>query len=223
MNKRKNVLVVGLGRFGAALAGRLVELRHRVVGVDKVRSRVEEMADRLDLAAQLDASDEEALVKVGAREMDLAVVAIGEGVEASVLATAILRDLGIPRIVARAIGPLHARVLQRVGAHKVISPEHDMGLREADLLTAPWMARFTALDEGDLLVGEAEPLPEMLGHRLADLQFTKRYGAMVLLVERNGGRLLPRAETEIAPGDRLWIAGRREDLARWVPEEPTEF
>ena len=99
----KSYLVIGLGRFGTALCNRLVDLGQRVVGVDKVRAHVEELADRLDLAAQLDATDEEALVKVGAKDADVAVVAVGEGVEASVLATAILRDLGIPLVVARAI------------------------------------------------------------------------------------------------------------------------
>jgi trk system potassium uptake protein TrkA len=216
--QRLGILVIGLGRFGSALANRLVELRQHVVGVDRVRARVEEMADRLDLAAQLDATDEDALIKVGAKEMDLAVIAIGEGVEASVLATAILKDLGVPRIVARAISPLHGRVLSRVGADQIVSPERDMGLRMAELVLSPWLARFSCIDEGDLLVGEIEPLPEMCGRRLEELQFTRRYGATILMVEREGKRILPRADTELLEGDRLWIAGKRDDLAGWAAE-----
>ena len=215
-NEVKNFLVIGLGRFGQALCGRLVDLGQRVVGVDKVRAHVEEMAERLDLAAQLDAADEEALVKVGAREADVAVVAIGEGIEASVLATAILRDLGVPLVVARAIDPLHAKVLQRVGAHRILSPERDMGLSMAEQLVHPWMAQFTALHQTDFLVGEVSPLEEMTGRTLQDLRYTHRYQAMILLVERGGTRFLPRADTVILPTDRLWVAGRQEDLNRWL-------
>lgn len=212
----KSYLVIGLGRFGTALCNRLVDLGQRVVGVDKVRAHVEELADRLDLAAQLDATDEEALVKVGAKDADVAVVAIGEGVEASVLATAILRDLGIPLVVARAIDPLHAKVLERVGAHRVFSPEQDMGVRMAEQLAHPWLAHFTALQQTDFLVGEMAPLEEMTGKTLQDLHFTHRYKAMILLVERGGTRFLPRADTVILPTDRLWVAGRQEDLNRWL-------
>ena len=215
-NEVKSFLVIGLGRFGQALCGRLVDLGQRVVGVDKVRAHVEEMAERLDLAAQLDAADEEALVKVGAREADVAVVAIGEGIEASVLATAILRDLGVPLVVARAIDPLHAKVLQRVGAHRILSPERDMGLSMAEQLVHPWMAQFTALHQTDFLVGEVSPLEEMTGRTLQDLRFTHRYQTMILLVERGGTRFLPRADTVILPTDRLWVAGRQEDLSRWL-------
>ena len=91
-----------------------------------------------------------------------------------------------------------------------------MGLSMAEQLVHPWMAQFTALHQTDFLVGEVSPLEEMTGRTLQDLRFTHRYQTMILLVERGGTRFLPRADTVILPTDRLWVAGRQEDLNRWL-------
>lgn len=220
MAEKKSILVVGLGRFGRSVCERLHELKQYVIGVDKSLPRVEEMVNKLSLSAQLDATEEEALIKVGAKEVDVAVVAIGEGIEASVLATAILKDFNIPLIIARAIDPLHGRVLSRVGAHIVISPEHERGLAVAEELVYPWLSSFSHVASSDLLVGEIPPLPEMAGKNLSDLKFTSRYHAIVLLIERDGQQFIPRADTVILPSDKLWIAGKQEDLASWIPSTP---
>ncbi len=217
-SEEKVILVVGLGRFGQALCRTLVEQKRQVIAVDRSRQPVEEMAEVVDLAVQADATDMDALVKVGAKEADIAVVSIGGNIEASILATTILRDLGVPHVIARAENAVHARVLARVGANRVVFPEKDMGERLALLLIHPWMSHFAQLPGSLVHVGEIRPLPEMEGKTLAELDFRTRYNAVVLNVNRDGQRFIPRADTVIEQGDRILVAGLREDLEKWVVE-----
>lgn len=211
-SKKKTCIVIGLGRFGKAVCERLTELGESVIGVDRVRARVEEMSDVIDLAAQLDATDEDALAKAGAREADIAVVAIGESIEASILATTILMGLGVPVVTARAQNTLHAKVLARIGASRVFFPERDLGQRVADQIAHPVLAQFTELPGSDLLVGEISPLREMVGKSLMELQFRSRYNAVVLLVKRGESSFLPTAETVLEEADGLVVAARRQNL-----------
>ncbi len=214
--KNKTFLVAGLGRFGRAVCERLVELEQSVIAVDRNRIHVEAMADTVDIAAQLDITDEDALVKAGAREVDAAVVAVGENIEASVLATTILVGMSVPYVMARAQNALHARVLARVGASRVFFPERDLGRRVADQMVYPAFSGFAMIPGKGFLVGEVAPLPEMQGKSLAELEFRKRYNAVILLVGRDGGQFLPLADTVIREDDRLLIAGTRESLKVWL-------
>lgn len=211
-NKSRTCIVVGLGRFGQAVCERLTELGESVIGVDRVRARVEEMSEVVDLAAQLDATDEDALVKAGAREAEIAVVAIGESIEASILATTILIGLGVPVVTARAQNALHARVLARIGASRVFFPERDLGQRVADQISHPVLTQFTELPGSDFLVGEIAPLDEMVGKSLMELEFRSRYNAVILLVKRGESSFLPRADTVLEKADSLVVAARRQNL-----------
>jgi len=213
-NKRKTCMVVGLGRFGKAVCERLTELGESVIGVDKVRARVEELSDVIDLAAQVDATDEDALVKAGAKEADIAVVAIGENIEASILATTILIGLGVPAVTARAQNAIHAKVLARIGASRVYSPERDLGHRVAEHISQPVLAQFTELPGSDFLVGEITPTGEMVGKSLVELEFRNRYNAVVLLVKRGENSFLPRADTVIEETDSLVIAALRQNIGQ---------
>ncbi|KUK99654.1 MAG: TrkA-N domain protein [Synergistales bacterium 54_9] len=221
-NKKRNhhsvILIVGLGRFGQALCKSLVEQGNQVIAVDRSRQLVEEMADIVDISVQADATDAEALEKVGAKEADVAVIAIGGNIEASILATTILKDLGVPEVVARAQNNIHARVLARVGATRVVFPEKDMGERLAALMMHPWMSHFAQLPGSHFYVGEISPLPEMEGKTLAELDFRTRYNAVVLHVNRSGERFIPKADTVIQDGDRILVAGLKEDLEAWIED-----
>ena len=143
MKRKQMILVVGLGRFGTALCEQLSALSQNIVAVDADKERVAAVSDYVDIAARADATDEDALVKVGAKEADVGVVAIGESLEASVLATTILKGLGIPLVIARAQSAIHARILSRVGAQKVIFPERDIGKRVAEQIVHPWISSFS--------------------------------------------------------------------------------
>ena len=221
-NKKRShprvILIVGLGRFGQALCKSLAEKGNQVIAVDRSRPLVEEMADIVDISVQADATDAEALQKIGAKEAEIAVVAIGGNVEASILTTTILKDLGIPEVIARAQNHIHARVLARVGATRVVFPEKDMGERLASLMMHPWMSHFAQLPGSQFYVGEISPLPEMDGKTLAELDFRTRYNAVVLNVNRSGERFIPKADTVIQDGDRIMVAGIKEDIEEWIED-----
>ena len=212
MNDKNTVIVIGLGRFGQSVCRRLAALKQEVIGVDNDMHRVEEVADIIDLAAQIDATDEEALIKIGAKEANVAIVAIGENVEASILATSILRGLDVKHIVARAQNSLHARVLAQVGAHRVIFPERDMGMRLADTIVFPWLSEFATLPGSSYLIGSIDVTDEMIGKTLAELNFRNKYNLTILMLERKGTKFIPGPDTVLQQGDILTVIGEREDI-----------
>lgn len=214
--KKKSFLVVGLGRFGLSLSEKLVELGQNVIGVDQFAGPVAEMSGKIDVAAQLDVADENALIKVGAKEVDVAIVTIGASLENSILCTSILVDLGIPMVVARANSALHAKILARVGAHKIVFPEWDMGHKIAESLVYPWHSTFTKINGGDFYFGKIKPLPEMLGKTMIELKFSQRYKAMVILLERDGKEEAPSPIRPFLETDGLWIFGHRDDMDKLI-------
>ncbi|MDR3321950.1 MAG: TrkA family potassium uptake protein [Synergistaceae bacterium] len=211
--KRRTYLVVGLGRFGSALAERLAHTGAQVIAVDKVRARVEELSAKLEYVGQLDATDESALVKIGAKMVDVAVICLGERIEDSILATAILKELGVPKIVARAMDSLQARILQKVGAHKVVLPETEMGHRVADLLENPWMNHFFEFEEDNLVMGKIPAQDDMIGKTLKDLSLPAKYGSTVTIIERGAKKMLPAANLVIRKDDEIWLFGEKERIS----------
>ena len=135
--KKLSFVVIGLGRFGSAMAISLTELGQDVIGVDLDQDRVQKHADLIGSAVELDATDERSLKRAGVADVDTAVVSIGESIEASLLAVMVLKDLGVPRIVAKAVTPLHGRILERLGVDRVIFPEREMAIRVAHSLVVP--------------------------------------------------------------------------------------
>jgi trk system potassium uptake protein TrkA len=195
-----------LGRFGGALAETLIELGHEVLGVDASEKLVQDYADELTHVAQLDATDPEALAQIGAGEFETAVVAIGTNVEASILATSALVDLGVKRIVAKAITSPHGKILERVGAHRVIFPERDMGVRVGHTLTGRTID-YIQLDPGFALV-EVEAPKEIVGKTLAQAEVRRRYGITVVCIKPAGGSFTyATPDTVVHEGDVLVVAG----------------
>ena len=200
------VLVVGLGRFGSALAETLVNLGHEVLGVDSDAEHVQRNADPLTHVVEADATDEEVMRQLGAGEFGRAVVGIGTDLEASILTTSVLAGLEVPDIWAKAITVPHGRILERVGAHHVVFPEHDMGRRVAHLVTGR-MLEFVALDEGFALV-ELKPPRQLVGRSLADAQVRSRHGVTVVCIKPAGGSFTyATPETVPGPDDVLVVAG----------------
>ena len=222
MEKKQTILVVGLGRFGLSLCEKLSELGQYVMAVDIRKERVESVASMVDFSAQLDATEEDLLTRIGSKDADVAIVAIGEDIQASILSTAILRGMGIPTVIARAQTNLHARVLARVGVDKVIFPERDMGQRLAESIVNPWTADFTSMSGRDFLVGEVSVLPSMVGKTLVEADFQKTYNGVVLLFDRQGRRFLPRYDTVMQEGDKLLVAGSQENIKSLMEKKNEE-
>ncbi|MBR4400362.1 MAG: TrkA family potassium uptake protein [Synergistes sp.] len=216
--KKRSYLVVGLGRFGSALCEKLTELGQYVIGVDSMRQPVNELADKIAVAAQLDVTDESALRKAGAADADTAIVTIGEAVEKSILCTSILVEMGIPFVIARATNALHARVLEHVGAHRVIFPERDMGFSMGEKLVFPWYSAFTHIDGGDFLLGSISPMPEMIGRNLLELKFSQKYKVIVILMEYGGAQHTPDVSRPFEKDDKIWVLGHTADIGRLAAE-----
>jgi trk system potassium uptake protein len=200
------VLVVGLGRFGTSLAETLMDLGHDVLGVDTDPGNVQRTTDLLTHVVEADATDEEAMRQLGAGEFGRAVIGIGTDLEASILATSVLAGLEVPDIWAKAITMAHGRILERVGAHHVVYPEHDMGRRVAHLVTGR-MLEFVQLDEGFALV-KLKPPKQVVGRSLADSQVRSRHGVTVVCIKPAGGSFTyATPETVPGPDDLLVVAG----------------
>ena len=206
MAREQQFLVIGLGRFGGALAETLVELGHEVLGVDLSEKPVQRYADELTHVVQCDTTDPEAMAQIGAAEFGTAIVAIGSDVEASILTTSVLADLGVSRIVAKAITAAHGKILERVGAHRVIFPERDMGIRVGHSMTGRALDYFQ-LDPGFALV-EATAPREIVGKTLAGAEVRRRYGITVVCIKPAGGTFTyATPDTVVQEDDVLVVAG----------------
>jgi trk system potassium uptake protein TrkA len=214
--RRTQYLVVGLGRFGGALAEDLIAHGHEVLGVDANPKLVQSYAQKLTHVVEADSTDAEAMRQLGAADFPVAVVAIGTEVEASILTTSVLVDLGVPRIVAKAISEPHGKILSRVGAHRVVFPEHDMGLRVARSLAGRDVIDYMELDPGFVLLETKAP-PELVGKTLAEAEVRRRYGLTVVSVKgASKAATYATPETQVEEGDILVIAGETKRVEEFV-------
>jgi trk system potassium uptake protein TrkA len=200
------VLVIGLGRFGSAVATTLVSLGREVLAVDTQADLVQRIADTVTHAVQADATDLQAMQQLGAADFSHAVVAIGHGVEASVLSTSVLVDLGIGTIWAKAITREHGRILERIGAHRVTYPESEAGERVAHLVSDHLLdyIRF----EDDFAVVKMLVPPDHAGQTLAAAHLRRTYDVTVVGIKAPGQAFTyATPETELTLGSTLAVAG----------------
>ena len=177
-----NVVVIGLARFGGAVAEALARLGHDVLGIDQNPERVQKWADRLTHVVQGDATDSDVLRRLGVPDFGHAVVAIGTNIEASVLTVLALSELGVADIWAKAISVDHGRILERTGAHHVVFPETAMGQRVAHMVTGKIMD-FIEFDDGYAIVKTRAPL-EAAGKTLGEAALRSKYGVTIVGVKR---------------------------------------
>lgn len=205
----EQIVVLGLGRFGGAVGAELVRLGFEVLGIDSDGTRIRHYADLLTHVVQGDASNDEVLRQLGVPDFRHAVVGIGSDIEASVLTTAALSDLGVHNIWAKAITRSHGRILERVGAHHVVFPEHDMGHRVAHLVGGRIIDWFQ-LDEDFAMVETVVP-SELAGRTLADMHVRARYGVTIVCIKPPGGGFTyATPETVLEKGAVVVVAGPSE-------------
>ena len=201
-----NVVVIGLGRFGVAVADSLVHLGHDVLGIDTNPERVQKWADRLTHVVQGDASDSDVLRRLGVHEFGHAVVGIGTHIEASVLAVLALSELHVPDIWAKAVTPDHGRILERTGAHHIVSPEAAMGQRVAHMVTGK-MIDFIEFDDGFAIVKTRAPL-EAVGKTLGESALRSKYGVTIVGVKRpKTDFTYAQPDTFVQAGDLIIVSG----------------
>jgi trk/ktr system potassium uptake protein len=204
----REFIVIGLGRFGGGLATTLVGMGHEVLGVDADPKLVQQFSGTLTHVVEADSTDEQAMRQLGAGEFESAIVAIGTDIEASILTTSVLADLGVARIVAKAVTEPHGRILERVGAHRVVFPERDMGIRVGHSLAGSILDYFE-LDPGFAIVETSAP-KELVGKSLAAAEVRKRYGITVVCIKPEGSSFTyATPETVVNEGDILVVAAEK--------------
>lgn len=201
-----SVVVIGLGRFGGAVAQSLTHLGHDVLAIDENIALVQSWSDQLTHVVQADSRNIEALRKLGVAEFLHAVVGIGTDIEASVLTVLALSELGVPDIWAKAVNANHGKILEKTGAHHVVYPERAMGERVAHLVTGK-MIDFIEFDD-DFAIVKTRPPREALGKTLAQSALRTRHGITVVGVKRpRQDFTYAKPDTLVVEGDLLIISG----------------
>lgn len=208
------VLVIGLGRFGSAMAMTLDRLGQDVLAVERSPALVAHFSDRLPIV-EADASNPEALDQLGARDFSVAVVGVGTSLEASVLITGNLVDLGTQQIWAKAVSAEHGRILQRIGAHHVVFPEADAGNRVAHLVSGK-LLDYIEVEDGFTIV-KMRPPKETQGFTVAQSKVRERYGVTIIGVKSPGQEFVyAEPETRISANDLLVVSGHSDLLERFA-------
>lgn len=226
---KKKYMVIGLGRFGETLARELTNLGAEVMAIDRRLDAINRIAPDVALAVAGDATDRDFLIAQNARQMDCAVVALGEHFEAMVLATALLVELGVPLVIARASSLTERRILERVGAHQVFMPLHDMAARLARSVHLRGVVDFVELPAGYCLQQVVVP-DSFAGHTLAELSMRQKARVMVIRIRRDRVRqhedgtkvveseliAIPDGGVVLERGDILSLIGAEETLEKFV-------
>ena len=211
----KSCLVVGLGRFGYAVARELCEMGVEVLGIDENDDVVSRSAAHITHAVAGDAKDEAVLHAIGARNFDCAVVAMAGDVESSVMVTILLKELGVKQIIAKASGEMHAKILRKVGADTTIFPEDDMGKRLAQKLASSNVLDFIELSDEYSIVEIGTPAA-WSGRTIKQLDVRAKYGINILAIrdrtDRENINISPSANYVLNEGDVLVIVGSNEEI-----------
>lgn len=213
---KKTFVVIGLGRFGSAVAIELCKLGHEVLAIDTNESVVQSIADRVTYAAAGNATDPAVLKALGVRNYDYAIVAVTQDVGMSALITLSLKEMGIPKVVCKAKDATHKRVLERIGADRVIIPEQESGVKLAQGLARSNILNFIELSE-DYGIVEVEPPADWCGKTLLELDVRARYQVTVIAVHQDGSEKMavaPGANYVFQPGETAVVLGRYEDINR---------
>lgn len=212
----RQFVIIGLGRLGSAMLETLLSLGHEVLGIDLDEDLVQDISGDYPQAhlVAADATEEPVLRDLNVGQFDGGAVVIGENMEAGILATANLKELGVPFVVARAMSKLHGRVLERIGADRIIEPERDMGAQVARTMSSPAVIDYVDLGGDEALI-EAEVPREWVGKSLSELHLARKSGLTVLAVKPRGeAGTIPDASTVFGEGDVIVVGGTKEKLDR---------
>lgn len=210
----KQFVVIGLGRFGSSIAKTLYNLGYDVLGIDNNEEIIQALADSITHAVQADATDENTLKALGVRNFDVGIVSIGQDIQASILVTLILKELGIKFVVAKAQSELHGKVLYKIGADRVVFPERDMGVRVAHNLVSSNILDYIELSP-DFSIVEIAAIPEWFEKSLRELDMRVKHGLNVMAIKRNEEVIVsPKADDIILEGDILVVVGQNKDIEK---------
>lgn len=213
----RQFVVIGMGRLGSVMADTLGNLGHDVLAIDRNEDLIQDLSERMHPNVHLvaaDATDDGVLRDLGVQNFDGAAVVIGQSMEACILATVTLKELGVPMVIARASNAMYATVLEKIGADRVIQPEREMGAQVARTLASPAVIDYVDLGEDEALI-ETEVPESWVDKSLAELQLSRKSGITVLALKAKGqSGTIPRGDTVLHKGDVLVIGGTKKNLDR---------
>lgn len=211
--KSKQFVVIGLGKFGQSVAKTLFQMGYDVLAVDDDETIVQEISDQVTHAVQMDATDEYALRTLGIRNFDVAVVSIGSNIQSSIMVTLNLKEAGVKKVIAKGNNEMHAKLLSKIGADKVIQPEMDMGIRVAHNLVSSSILDFIELSPDYSIIEVAAPR-EWVGKDIAALDARAKYGINIMAIKSQDNiNVSPRATDVIQESDVLVVIGATSDLS----------
>ena len=203
----KSVIVLGIGRFGERVATKLFEDGLEVMAVDKDYDLVQNISGKVTSAVQCDISNDKSLEELGMGNFDVAVIATGESLEASMAATLFAKDHNVEKIIAKATSTNHARILKKIGADQIIFPEIDMGEKLARSIAGSNLLQFFHFSD-DYSMIELKAYDELVGKSLKEIDFRKKYKMMVIAYKRDGELIInPEANWKIEKDDTLVLLG----------------
>lgn len=211
---KKQFAIIGLGRFGSSVAESLHLLGYEVLAVDKNPENVQHIAQYVTHVVEADTTDESTLIEIGIRNFDVVVIAIGEDIQASIMTTLLLKELGVKKVVAKAQNNLHGKVLEKIGADKVVYPERDMGTRLVHNLISPSILEYVELSKNHSIV-EINANRFFADKTLNELDFRQRFGSSVMAIKSNEELYIaPPANYVIHENDLLFVIGHNDDLKK---------
>ncbi len=213
--RKKQFVVIGLGSFGSSVAKTLYSLGNEVLVVDSDEAIVRDIADSVTHAAQVDTSDEKSLRDLGISNFDVAVIGIGSDVQASIMATLIVKELGVKYIISKAHDEKHARLLYKIGADRVVFVERDMGVRVAHNIFASNILDYIELSP-DYNIAEIISPEKWYGKTLREIDVRANYGLSVIAIKRDGDvNIAPLADDIIRPNDTIIAIGATKELSKF--------
>lgn len=210
------IAVIGLSSFGAQIARSLAEMGHDVTAIDIDRVRIAQAKDYVPFAVVMDASDKESLKALGLQDMDIVVVSIGPAMEPSILTVHYLNEIGVRRIVAKALSQDHAEILEAVGASEVVYPERDMAIKTARRLAYPNVLEYVQVSAG-VQIQETSAPESFIGKSLRELDLINQFGIQVLAVREivpERVTYIPKADFVIKDSDVLILMGEESKLKK---------
>lgn len=211
---KKEFVVIGLGRFGGSVCKELYRLGHQVLAIDIKEEKVNAVLTDSTRAVIADASREEVLKLLGVGNFDYAVVAIGDNMQASIMCTLLLKEMGVENVWVKAQNANHKKVLAKIGADRVIQPEYDMGIRVANQIQSGKLQEYIELSE-EYSISELDISKRLANKTLNELNIRAKYGCTILAI-KNGDKvnISPSAEDKLYEGDMIVVIGKNNDIKR---------
>lgn len=212
---KKEFAVIGLGRFGGSICKELMELGMEVMVMDKNEEKVNEYANIVSHAVVGNSVDENVLKSLGIRNFEHVIVAIGDDIQASILTTLMLKELGVSNITVKAQNDYHEKVLKKIGADSIVHPERDMGKRIAHNIVSNNVLDYLELSDEHSIV-EIKASNKLDGHTMLDLDIRARYGITIVAIKRGADIIVsPQANEPIKENDILIVIGADSDINRF--------